>query len=204
MKTNPNSDVERGLLRFGPARTLAAALCVVAWGCSDSNPTTPAADVVDPAFGVVGGSNSIVVVLQGTAAGEVRDIDGVPMFCFDVDLIDPLHDKVVGTGSDCLDLGSIVGDPSIEGFAISNTTFFDLPGGSIKSRNRTTIQPVLDGSPGSTHTTGDLAVANNVLGGTGRFKGAEGVAQLFGSVNMSLFFSDGIIGFNCVFIISLD
>ncbi len=96
------------------------------------------------------------------------------------------------------------GNPAIEGFAIGNTTFFDLRGGTIKSRNRTTIQPVLDRSPGSTHTAGDVAVTNNILERTGRFRNAEGVVQLFGSVNLPRFFSEAIIDYNGVFIISVD
>ena len=97
---------------------------------------------------------NLAVVVQGTATGEFRMIDGVEMDCFDVDLVDAVTGRIVGRGTDCLDLNSIVPDPSGgTGFSISNTTFFHLPGGTIKSRNRTTIQPVLEGSPGITHLT---------------------------------------------------
>lgn len=158
-----------------------------------------------PANADVGaGRERLAVVVKGTAMGEFRDIGGVSMDCFDVDLVDAASGRIIGRGTDCLDLSSIVGDPSVGGFAISNTTFFDLPGGTLTSQNRTTIQPVIEGSPESTHITGDIAEAMNVLDGTGRFQGAEGTVRLTGAVDMSRFFSDNMISFNCVFRIDLD
>ena len=180
---------------------------VVALACGESlaEPSANGGDSRTVAPNVVPeGPPNIVVLLAGTATGEIRDIDGTPMDCFDVELFDLKTGHKIGDGADCLDLGSVVGDPTLGGFAISNTTFFNLPGGSIKSRNRTTIAPIVEGSPGQTHLTGDLAAANNILDGTGRFAGAEGIAQLFGSVNMSQFFSSNIISFNCVFVLSFD
>ena len=147
---------------------------------------------------------NLAVVVQGTATGEMREIDGVMMDCFDVDLVDAASGRIIGRGTDCLDLNSIVADPSGgAGFSISNTTFFHLPGGTIKSRNRTTIQPVLEGSPGITHLTGDMAAAPNILGGTERYQNAEGTVQLNGAVDMSRF-GENIISFNCVLRINLS
>ncbi len=196
--------------RFAMVPTVFAFVSMTA-ACTDA-PTTPdLPDGMTPwaSFSTRGGGgggkgHNLIVELKGTAAGEGRDIDGVQMFCFDVDLFDVAGGRRIGTGTDCLDLGSIVGDPTIEGFAISNTTFFHLPGGTLKSRNRTTIQPVIDGSPGMTHSTSDVPTANNILEGTGRFGKAEGIARLAGAVDMSLFFSDGIISFNCIFVLSFD
>ena len=191
---------------------IVGALLVMSWGCSDSTPTSTdlsktrdVTDVSASSSDARGHQPNVVVLLSGTAQGEPRDIDGTQMDCFDVHLFDLETGRKIGDGTDCLDLGSIGGgNPAIEGFAISNTTFFHLPGGSIKSRNRTTIQPVIEGSPGSTHTTGDLALANNILDGTGRFRGVYGIAKLFGSVNMSRFFSENVISFNCIFVLSFD
>ncbi len=155
--------------------------------------------------GSVVGQN-IVVEFVGTAQGEFRDIDGIQMDCFDVDIVDPATGRVIGHGSDCLDLGSIGGgDPTIEGFAINNTQFFHLDGGFVKSLVRTTIQPVLDGSSvGNTHITGDVP-GGEILEGTGRFSRLEGgVARLSGAVDMSQFFSDNIITFNCIFVLTID
>ena len=151
-----------------------------------------------------GDGRNLIVELKGTATGEIREIDGVPMDCFDVDLFDVATGNVIGTGTDCLDLGSITEDPTVGAFAISNTTFYNLPGGTLKSRNRTTIAPKVEGSPEMTHSTSDVPTANNILGGTNRFGGAEGIARLAGAVDMSLFFSDGIISFNCIFVLSFD
>ncbi len=144
-------------------------------------------------------AGGLVVLLVGTAEGVTRMIDGVEMDCFDVDLVDPATGRIIGRGTDCLDLNSIVGDPTVGGFAVSNTTFFHLPNGSIMSRNRTTVQPVLDGSPGMTHLTGDVAQEPNILEGTGRYRGADGTARLNGAVDMSRFFSENIMSFYCVF-----
>jgi hypothetical protein len=169
-------------------------------------------DVTDVARGPMatfepqrGRSRTIVVELRGTATGEFRDIDGVQMICYDVGLFDVTTGRRLGDGMDCWDLNTIAGgDPTFEGFAISNTTFFHLRGGSLMSRNRTTIQPVIDGSPGMTHLTGDLATENNILDGTRRFAGAEGTSVLRGAVDMSQFFSDAIISFNCLYVLSLN
>ena len=149
---------------------------------------------------------NLIVELKGTAEGEFREIDGTEMDCFDVDLFDVASGELIGTGTDCLDLNSIAGgDPAAgEAFAISNTTFFNFSDGSIKSRNRTTISPVIEGSPEMTHSTSDVPTVNNILEGTGEFEEVEGIARLAGAVNMSLFFSDNIITFNCIFVLSLD
>ena len=148
---------------------------------------------------------NIVVEFVGTAQGEFRDVDGIQMDCFDVDIVDPATGRVIGNGTDCLDLLSIVGDPTIEGFAINNTQFFHLNGGFVKSLLRTTIQPVLDGSSvGNTHITGDVP-GGEILEGTGRFSRLEGgVARLSGAVDMSLFFSENTITFNCIFVLTID
>ena len=127
------------------------------------------------------------------------------MDCFDLDIIDPGTGRVIGEGSDCLDLNSIVGDPmGGEGFALSNTQFFHLRGGGVKSSLRTTIQPVVEASSdGNTHITGD-APGGAILEGTGDFRRlAGGVARLSGAVDMSQL-SANIITFNCIFVLSHD
>lgn len=181
------------------------------WGCSDRAPTSTDLSSTDAGSflsarrgdgGYASGPN-IVIELVGTAAGETRTVDGVPMNCFDLDVIDPGTGRVIGEGSDCLDLASIVGDPGGGGFAINNTQFFHLQGGTVKSQLRTTIQPVsLPGPPGPTHITGDVP-GGEILEGTGRFRRLEGgVARLSGAVDMSKFSSDNTITFNCIFVLS--
>jgi len=190
-----------------------AVLLVLFAACSDGSPgdltgNSAAFSGSDPgisasAYGGHARRPNIVVEFVGTAVGEFRDIDGVEMDCFDLDVIDPRTGRVIGEGSDCLDLNSIVGDPlGGEGFALSNTQFFHLRGGFVKSSLRTTIQPVVEASSaGNTHITGD-APGGEILEGTGRFRGLEGgVARLSGAVDLSQFDSN-IITFNCIFVLS--
>ncbi len=148
----------------------------------------------------------LVLEMRGTATGEMRLIDGVMLNCFDIDLVDLATGKVIGTASDCLDVNTISGgNPMLgEGFAITNTSFFHLPGGSLKSRNRTTIQPVVDGAPGKTHVTGSVPDQGNILWGSRRFANAQGMVRLQGAVDMSRFFSENVISFSCLFVIELD
>ncbi len=154
------------------------------------------------------GRPQIVVVFEAQVGGELRDINGTMMMCFDGVFVDLATDHVVGTGSDCLDLNSIeVG--AGESFVFSNTTIFNLPGGTIMSRDRTTVAPVVQGTGEpemvATHVTGDLS-RGVILSGTGRFQNATGTVRLHGAVDLSEF--DGTegspIGFNCVFILDLD
>ncbi len=150
----------------------------------------------------------IVVEFLSQDVGELRDIDGTMMMCFDGVYVDLATDVVVGTGSDCLDLNSIE-EGAGESFVFSNTTIFNLPGGTIMSRKRTTVAPVVQGTGEpemvATHVTGDLS-RGVILSGTGRFHNATGTVRLHGAVDLSLF--DGTegspIGFNCVFILDLD
>ncbi len=151
------------------------------------------------------GGQRLAVVIKGTAEGEFRMIDGVEMNCFDADLVDAASGRIIGRATDCLDLDSIEPDPSGgDGFSISNTQFFHLPGGTIKSLHRTTIQPVLEGSPGITHITGAIADDMNILAGTGRFKGVKGTVRLLGAVNLARLGEENIITFDCIFRIDLD
>ena len=150
----------------------------------------------------------IVVEFLSQDVGELRDIDGTMMMCFDGVYVDLATDVVVGTGSDCLDLNSIE-EGEGGSFVISNTTFFDLHGGTIKTRQRTSIMPVVQGSGEpetvATHFSADFS-RGVILSGTGRFHNATGTARLHGAVDLSEF--DGNegspIGFNCVFILDLD
>ena len=149
---------------------------------------------------------SIVVVFTGTALGEFRDIGGITMDCFDVDITDPVSGRILGTGTDCLDLASIapIGDDG--GFSIDNTQFFHLPQGTIVTSITTTIQAVGAGSPGVTHVTGAVSAdgGNQVLRGDRRFRNAEGRVRLNGGVDATDFESSNIITFDCIFRIDFD
>ncbi len=149
---------------------------------------------------------SVVVVLTGTATGEFRDIGGITMDCFDVDITDPVSGGILGTGTDCLDLASIAPIGGDGGFTIDNVQFFNLKGGTIVSSITTTIHPAGAGSVGVTHITGAISAdgSNQIVDSDGRFQNAQGRVRLNGAVDMTLFGSDNIISFDCIFRIDFD
>ena len=162
-----------------------------------------------PGFKQTDSGMQIAVVLAGTATGETRDINGSPMECFDVDLFDPGNGKVIGKGTDCLDLNSIelIGDDG--GMQLNNTTFFKFDEGTVVSISRTAAQPFSDPLPasGPTHITGELSTGDNVLPemGTGKYKGVTGSTRLSGAVDMSQFAGPGTpVTFDCIFVITLS
>jgi hypothetical protein len=151
------------------------------------------------------GPKNFVVALQGTAEAVPRTFDDADYLCFDVDLVNPATGRIIGPATDCLELASIVPIGDDGGFGINNLTFFGLPGGTVVSLSRTTIQPVEDPSHGPTHITGEVASDDNILThlSTGRFENATGKTRLSGQVDMSLF-GDGIITFDCLFVVDIN
>ena len=152
---------------------------------------------------------NIVVLLKGeglvddsgnqfTALGLVAP-PGV--LCFDMDLVNAKTGKVIGRGSDCL---SDITPSDNGGMALTATSFFHFPGGTLVSQGLVTVQPKLHGLEEFTHVTGAAPSQsiNNVIYGDGKFKDADGSVRLSGLVNLSRFGS-GYIDFDCVFIIDL-
>jgi hypothetical protein len=96
----------------------------------------------------------LVVQLQGKAVGTTRPIPQVPETvttqgnCFDVDILGLGDNIAVGTATRCLtDIRTVDG-----GMALTATTFFRFPNGTIVSRQRTTVQPIIDGAAEMTPT----------------------------------------------------
>ena len=152
--------------------------------------------------------HDLVVALRGTADGVMQEIPPTDLgtteaLCFTVDLVDLATGNVIGDATDCL--ADIVPDAG-GGMALTGTTTFNFPGGTLVSRGRTTVQPVLDGSSDFTHITGAVPEddENNVLSGTGRFRGATGAVRLSGAVDLSELASDARIAFDCIFVIDVD
>jgi hypothetical protein len=154
--------------------------------------------------------NNIVVRLVGTgeayggdALFEEFGLDPLDAVCFDVDLVDAKTGNVIGSASDCL--SGIAPSVTDNGLMLTGTTFFYFPGGNLISQGLTTVQPVLHGSADFTHITGAVpsAADNGVIYGDGKFKNATGPVRLSGAVNLGLLDSDGLITFDCVFIIDI-
>ena len=154
--------------------------------------------------------NNIVVRLAGTGEAYGGDelfegfgLDPLDATCFDVNLIDAKTGRTIGWAADCLsDINSSITD---NGLMLTGTTFFFFPGGTLISQGLTTVQPVLHGSSDFTHITGAVPSPsdNGVIYGDGKFKNASGPVRLSGAVNLSLLGSDGLITFDCVFIIDI-
>ena len=167
-----------------------------------------------------GFGKNIVVVLGGTGKAdpsgehfyqlglgdELAELGGA--ICFDIDLIDAKTGNVIGSGADCLSL--VTPSTTDNGMSLTATTFFYFPGGNLVSQGQVTVQPILtnpDGIPPQfTHVTGaaPLPGTTNVIYGDRKFRKAAGSVRLSGLVNLSLLESDGIIDFDCVFIIDLE
>ena len=73
----------------------------------------------------------------------VPDIDGDEVdddaICFDVNLVDMKNNHVIGTATDCL--SNIT--PTGTGLSLVGTSFFHMPQGTIITRGKTTVQPIL-------------------------------------------------------------
>jgi hypothetical protein len=153
----------------------------------------------------------VAVALVGTGeafSSTVPDIDGDGVAdeatCFNIDLVDLDSNEIIGDATDCL--SNIT--PDGDGLKVIGTTTFNFPEGQLVTRGETTAQPLLHGANGFTHATGAPAPPigeSNVLSGTGEFADAAGSgrARLSGLVDMSRLADEGLMGFNCLFVIDL-
>lgn len=153
------------------------------------------------------GQDHLVIQFKGTAMAVPTeydtDGDGIADTsapCFEAPIFDPSTGKEIGTGADCLDVQSN-DDGNIQ---LTGTGFFHLDDGTIVVQGLTTVRPVLQpthrGDIEFTHITGANG-DGGVMYGTGRYKGASGAVRLSGQVDMSRLDSDGMIHFDCIFII---
>jgi hypothetical protein len=131
--------------------------------------------------------------LKGKAIGETRKIPRVEATgtdegnCFDVDMLDPKDHTRIGSATRCFTDIQTVED----GFAATETTFLNFRDGIIVARNRTTIQPILDGVAEMTHIIGAVPPpsATNLLveHSTGHYQGMPGSLRLGGVVDLNHF-----------------
>ena len=187
-----------------------AAVAVCAFALSNLEAASPSAM----------GTN-LVVQVKGTSVAETRDIDtdgdgivDTTADCYEIQLYDPRTGHQIGTATDCLsDIDVPIDDdpgtpPMGWNLALTGTTFFHLPGGTLVTQGLTTVRPVLhptaQGGVDFTHTTG----ANGDGGfqyGTGKFAPvSSGTARLSGLVDLSRLVSDSEITFDCLFVIDLQ
>jgi hypothetical protein len=153
---------------------------------------------------------TLVVRLKGKAIGTTRSIPSMDAAratsesnCFDVDLMDVTTDRNLGTATRCFtDVNAVNG-----GTVLTDTTFFRLQEGTIVSRNRTAVQPVLDGSPDVTHiaTAIPTPATSTILpdAGSGAFKGVSGTVRLAGAMDMRQFRERNELAFDDIAIIKL-
>jgi hypothetical protein len=131
---------------------------------------------------------------------QVPGLDEEAM-CFDVELYNA-RDEWIGSAIDCL---SDV-QPKANGLTILGTTFFYLPQGTIVTRGKISIQPVLEetileSGQAVTHITGASNEGNTIIDGTGIYANSTGNIRLSGLVDMSQFeMNEGdVISFSCFF-----
>ena len=153
---------------------------------------------------------TLIVRLKGRAIGETRTIPPIEATratsegnCFDVDLLDVATDRSLGTATRCFtDVNTVNG-----GTVLTDTTFYRLREGTIVSRSRTTVQPVLDGSPDVTHIAMAIPTpaATTILpdAGSGVFKGVPGTTRLAGAMDMRQFRERNEMAFDDIAIIKL-
>jgi hypothetical protein len=153
---------------------------------------------------------TLMVQLKGRTIGETRTIPPIEATrttsegnCFDVDLLDVMTDRNIGTATRCFtDVNTVNG-----GMVLTDTTFFRLQEGTIVTRSRTTVQPALDGSSDVTHiaTAIPAPLATTVLpdAGSGVFKGVPGTTRLAGAMDMRQFRERNEIGFNDLYLVRL-
>jgi hypothetical protein len=155
---------------------------------------------------------TLIMQLKGRAVGETRTIPPIEATrttsegnCFDVDLLDLMTDRSIGTATRCFtDVNTVNG-----GMVLTDTTFFRLQEGTIVARSRTAVQPALalDGSSDVTHiaTAIPAPLSTTILpdAGSGVFKGVPGTTRLAGAMDMRQFRERNEIGFNDLYLIKL-
>lgn len=154
------------------------------------------------------GKKHLVLQLRGEGTEEMRSYDttgdGIPdtyAGCFDVELFNPANGKKVGNGTDCLDVMSIDDDGNV---SLTGTGFFHIGNSTLVVQGATTVRPVLQETTRDginfTHITGANS-DGGVLYGTKRFRNATGKVRLSGQVDMSRLSTEGVIYFDCIFIV---
>lgn len=160
-----------------------------------------------------GGGKHFVLNLVGTGyqyTSTVPDPEGGEMdaLCFDLALVNLQNRQIIGSASDCLSEISAAESGTV---ALTGTSYFHLPQGTLITQGKTTVAAVEQTTVTPygaeiTHITGASGSGNAIVGGTRRFANSTGTARLSGMVNLADFTGvDGDpITFDCIFVVDLD
>lgn len=145
------------------------------------------------------------VIAKGTAIGQPKTIvhpktgETLESVCFLMELVDPDTGNIIGTLQDCV----VDNVPNDDGSILSKViTSINLNGrGTIQAENQVlqTSQPPVEEF---NFTTSFTPTENNVISTSFEFENMEGTVALDGVVNLANF-EQGIVTFNCDFIIDL-
>jgi hypothetical protein len=122
--------------------------------------------------------------------------------CFTTPMVDPENGVELGTGIDCL-------NPN--GAGLRALSLFLFHGGTLVTFGQTSVNSfaagIGDAGGAVTHMTGSIPPApggdpSGIVGGTGRFRRASGIARVSGAVNLNDF--PTTMDFDCVWILHID
>lgn len=122
-------------------------------------------------------------------------VDPADFACFKMPLLNPSSDTQIGHGVDCLRFDDLSQEPTQIG--LTAVSFFIMPGGVLVNMGATSLGAFLPGFGNGdidiggdvvpvTHATGSIPSvgAKSIVGGTGEFAGAKGVARVSGAVSV--------------------
>ena len=153
-----------------------------------------------------GHAKTLALVLRGPAVADARTVDiaagSFTGSAFDNPLFDARTGDVVGRGTDLI----MSMDPDGAGFDAQTLTIYRLKDGDIYTQNRVAVQPTSVPLFNSSHIVGalDAPGTNQIIGGTGAYRGATGRVRLSGMIDLSQLNATGDAHFNCIFQIELD
>lgn len=140
-------------------------------------------------------------IVEGQPTTVVDPVNGenLEVACFTMEMFDANTGELVGTLVDC----ELETTEFNNGTILSRVlTTFNLDGrGSITAESQVFQEPINEKGLFSTKFDPE---ENNVVATTGEFEGKEGKASLDGDVDLSGFFDQGVVTFNCTFTIDLE
>ncbi len=141
----------------------------------------------------------------------IESLEAAEIACFDIPLIEPASEIVLGRGIDCLEVVEAVAfvDDADVSLSLRALSLFVFESGTVVTLGSTSVRPfrpgVGDAAGGVTHMTGSIpSDSGGVIGGTGAFADKVGAARVSGAVNLSNLAAAGEIFFDCLWIIQVE